>query len=206
MRILPASPEAIDEALRVLAQGGVVGHATETCYGFACDLTNQAAVATLFLVKQRPTSLPVSGLFSSVEEAKNYVEWNASAEELAVKFLPGPLTIILPIRNDASHRLFPTSAGGKTLGVRISSHPLAQELAKKFGKPITTSSANVHGQPNPYSVADIQSQFRHAEHFPDLLLDSGVLAPTPPSTVINLTGSGGILRKGDTAPHYKSEL
>lgn len=197
MQILPATTASLQAALKVLANGSIVAHPTETCYGFACDLTNQAAVEKLFALKQRPAHMPVSGLFATVEEAKKYVMWNAKAEELA-KNLPGPLTLILPLRTDAPHKLFPTPDGGTTLGVRVSSNALATELAQNFGRPISTSSANIHGQPNPYSAEDIQKQFGSGGTtgtLPDLILDGGTLPPTPPSTVVDLTGENRDIKR-----------
>ena len=226
MRILPAL-EGIAEALQTLKAGGVVAHATETCYGLACDLRNPEAVAKLFAIKQRPVDQPVSALFVSVDEAKKWVEWNDEAEKLALEYLPGPLTLILPLRKiyigkifplppapppkgeggDISGSFSPSPAGGRgqgigeTLGVRISSHPLAQNLAKEVGSPLSTTSANIHGQKNPYSAEEIVLQFtggaQHAVPLPDLILDSGTLPPTLPSTVINLAAKDSpIVRKG----------
>ncbi|MDD4319589.1 MAG: L-threonylcarbamoyladenylate synthase [Candidatus Peribacteraceae bacterium] len=201
MKILPVSDAAIAEALEVLRDGGIVGHATETCYGFACDLTNRDAVTNLFILKARPFDQPVSGLFSSLEEAKKYVVWNDRAKELAMKHLPGPLTLVLPMNPHApmalsivptTYNLQPTPS----LGLRVSSHPLAMKLAAGFGKPLSTTSANLHGKPNPYGASDIAAQFEGEAVQPDLILDSGTLPPTPPSTVINLTNGGGVLRKG----------
>lgn len=192
MRVLPTSEEAIVEAMKMLARGGVVAHATETCYGLACDLTNPQAVEKLFTLKKRPLDQPVSALFPSTEEAKRYVVWNARAEELAQKHLPGPLTIILPLRGDSPAPLFTvppydvirhTTYDIRTCGIRISSHPIAQALAGRFGKPLSTTSANLHGKPPPYSAEEITSQME-----PDLVLASGSLPKTQPSTVINLAG------------------
>jgi len=204
LNILPPSPQALDQALAILRKGGVVAHATETCYGLACDLTNPDAVQRLFIIKQRPSDQPVSALFSSVEEAKKYVQWNDEAEALAKQHLPGPLTLILLIRPDAPIQIFPSALStfhfqlSPSLGIRISSHPLAQTLAQRFGKPVSTTSANVHGQPNPYSADAIVKQFEAEDAQPDLILDSGPLPPTPPSTVINvdMKGEKNILRKG----------
>jgi len=92
-----------------------------------------------------------------------------------------------------------------TLGIRISSHPLAQALVQLFGKPLTTTSANLHGKENPYSPEDIQTQFANAPLKPDLILDSGLLPQNPPSTVINLADpSAEILRKGSIQPTKRS--
>lgn len=202
MRILPITDSAVAEALRILRNGGVVAHATETCYGLACDLTNAEAVAKLFQIKHRTESQPVSALFPSVEEAKKYVQWNTRAEELAEEHLPGPLTLILPLRTDAPMTLFPiprspkSEARSPSIGIRISSHPLAMRLVTTFGNPLSTTSANLHGKPNPYSAQDILAQFGDQLIQPDLIIDSGVLSPTPPSTVIDMTEATGILRKG----------
>ena len=192
------------EALKILKAGGVIAHATETCYGLACDLTNPTAVEKLFAIKERPADRPVSALFSSVDEAKKYVKWNAEAEELARKHLPGPLTLILPLRSDIPEKIYPSQLSiihyplSISLGIRISSHPLAQALATQFGRPLSTTSANVHGKTNPYSAEEIQSQFRDAKVQPDLILDSGILPPAPPSTVIDLTKNHReILRQGN---------
>ncbi len=209
----------MEEALAVLARGGSVIHATETCYGIACDLTNPGAVERLFGMKERPLNLPVSALFASVEQAKQYVQWPAEAQAFAERFMPGPLTIVLPLRSTASHRLYPLptengdpreiqdselSARGsrlaaRTLGVRVSEHPVARALAERFGRPISTTSANVHGQPNPYSCGDIALQFEARPLQPDLVLDSGALPRIPASTVIEIIGGKlKVLRAGST--------
>jgi L-threonylcarbamoyladenylate synthase len=198
MRCLPASEAAISEALNILRGGGIIAHATETCYGLACDLTNPHAVERLFAIKQRPRYQPVSALFPSVEEAKKYVEWSARAEELAQEHLPGPLTLILPLKRSLPFILYSTPEGGVTIGVRVSPQPIALSLARSFGRPLSTTSANVHGQPNPYSSEEIIAQFRGTPSTPDLLLDSGTLPMTPPSTIIHLAKEGGesLLREG----------
>lgn len=195
MRTIAFSQQALDEALSVLRNGGVIAHATETCYGLACDVSNIEAVKKLFAIKQRPETQPVSGLFASLEQAKEYAEWNERALKLAEEYLPGPLTVILPLRDDAPKILHPVvRASGpdapttkRTIGIRISSHPVASMLVIGFESPLTTTSANIHGQPNPYSAEDIQTQFADAPVKPDLILDSGRLPQVPPSTIVDCT-------------------
>ncbi|MBI2117795.1 threonylcarbamoyl-AMP synthase, partial [Candidatus Peregrinibacteria bacterium] len=199
---MPLTPQAIDLALSVLEGGGIVAHPTETCYGLACDLTNPSAVARLFALKKRQPDQPVSALFSSLHHAKEYVEWNAKADDLAKKHLPGPLTIILPLRTDAKYQLYPTPppelSTDHSLGIRISSHPAAQELVERFGKPLSTTSANIHGQPAAYSPQEIVLQFTD-NLLNVLLIDGGSLPLRPPSTIIDLTGpSPQEIRRGNT--------
>lgn len=193
MKILAANISGIKHAIAVLQAGGTVAHATETCYGLACDMANREAVQRLFAIKQRAAHQPVSALFASMETAKAYVQWNARAEELARENLPGPLTLILLLAPTAPKPVFPTPNApppGASLGIRISSHPLAMQLAQEFGGPISTTSANVSGKPNPYSAEDIVAQFQNRELQPDLVLDSGQLAQNSPSTVVNLAEGG----------------
>ncbi len=208
MHLLPFSPSALAEALAILRQGGVVAHATETCYGLACDLGNPHAVATLFAIKQRPATQPVSALFASVKQAEQYVQWNEHAEELVARHLPGPLTLILPLRIDAPLALHPipqtdkrtneiTNQRTTTLGVRVSSHPHAQSLVEAYGRPISTTSANLHGLANTYCVEDILAQFADRSAQPDLILDGGLLPPVPPSTIVDVTREENrIVREG----------
>ena len=187
MKILPASEESLQEAVSVIQNGGVVAHATETCYGLACDLTNESALKKLFALKKRPEGMPVSALFPSVEMAKEWVEWDEKAEELAEKYLPGPLTIVLPILHSQLSIIH-----SRTLGVRVSSHPIAQKLAELAGVPLSTTSANLHGQPEPYSAEEVAAQLQ-----PDLILDSGVFPQSPSSTVVDVeNGEIKILRQG----------
>jgi L-threonylcarbamoyladenylate synthase len=215
VRILPAhESKSLDEALQVLQHGGVVAHATETCYGFACDLTNPEAVRKLFALKKRPDDQPVSALFMSIEEAKKFVEWNEVADDLARKHLPGALTLVLPMKA-GEVQLFPVPGNrlqqGASLGIRISSHPVARKLAELAQVPLSTTSANIHGKPETYSAQEIMDQFvgaRHAQFTlspvegplqPDLILDSGTLPPTLPSTIVDLTeNTAKILRQGGT--------
>ena len=201
MRTVPDSPEGIAEALEVLRSGGIVMHATETCYGIACDMTNPDAVAALFAVKERPLTQPVSALFATLTQAKEYLEWNDRAEELAAERLPGPFTMVLKLRTGAPHRLYPTPPDTDpkpptpTVGLRLSPHPTALALVTQFGKPITTTSANLHGQENPYSAEDILTQYaeRDADHI--LIVDSGTLEKRSPSQVVDLSlGSEVLLR------------
>lgn len=198
MEVLQESPQALQKALEVLHAGGIVAHATETCYGLACDLTNKNAVEKLFAIKDRPDDMPVSGLFDALEKTERSVEWNEDALKIAVQHLPGPLTIILPIKEQYQSSLFPTPDDlNKTIGVRISSHPFAHELINAFGSPLSTTSANLHGQPNPYSADDLRSQYGDRSEQPDLIIDSGQLPQNDSSTVIDASGKDiRVLRKG----------
>jgi L-threonylcarbamoyladenylate synthase len=197
LHLLSATDKAIAKASSIIKHGGVVAHATETCYGLACDLTNEAAVKKLFAIKDRPEYLPVSALFPSIEEAKQWVVWNASVEELAERNLPGPLTIVLPVQPDVQIFVQLNVQTEPTAGVRVSSHPVAQKLSELSGIPLSTTSANLHSQSNPYSVQEIMEQFSGREHKPDLILDSGRLEQYESSTVVAVeNGTVKVVRQG----------
>ncbi len=201
MRIIDVSalgPErSVAEAVAVLRAGGTVAHATETCYGLACDLTNPAAVRKLFIAKNRSFEQPVSALFPTVAAAEAYVRFSAESLALAQTRLPGPTTLILPVRSDAAHVFFVTANDepAASAGVRVSSHPLACLLAQTYGLPLSTTSANRHGLPPAYHVSALREQWlEHAETAPDLCLDEGMLPLRPPSTIIDCTAGGKVLR------------
>lgn len=206
METLVASPASVSRAIEVLTHGGIVMHATETCYGMTCDLRNSDAVAKLFAIKKRPLNQPVSALFASVEQAQQYLVFNDAALQLAKKYLPGPLTIILPLASTAPTPLFTTplshhptiqpSNHQASVGLRISSHSIAAAIAHAAGFPVSTTSANIHGHPEAYSIDDFVSQLDDGEK-PDLLLDSGKLPSMPPSTIVEMTGDAiRVVRQG----------
>ena len=185
MQTLEASEASIAFAIEILNLGGVVAHATETCYGLACDMTNSEAVEKLFNIKNRPDDQPVSALFPSIKASSIWVEWTEKALALAKKEFPGPLTIILPIKPNKTIYPIPKTEPenrNPTLGIRISPHTIALELAKQFSKPLSTTSANLTGQPSAYSVEEIEKQL--ADNPPDLVIDSGMLEKKSPSKVV----------------------
>ncbi len=200
MKILPADSHGIQTAVDILRRDGVVIHATETCYGIAGDLQSPGAVGRIFALKKRPLEQPLSALFHSWHEAQVYIDTSPRGDQIAEQYLPGPLTIVLP-RRDSAPLLWVTPVHGghdTMIGVRVSPHPIASELVSMFGWPIATTSANVHGQPNPYSLEEILSQFSSLSLQPDLILDSGTLPRTPPSTVVEvLDDRVRVLRAGD---------
>lgn len=177
------------EALIVLKSGGIIAHATETCYGFACDIFNQRALARLYQIKKMSHKKPVSIMVSTLSMAKKYGIFNKTALKLAKKYWPGSLTIIVKRKNSLPIFLNP---GIKTIGIRCPAHTLSRELVKKFGSPLTTTSANISGQPSTYSISAIQKQFRGQTYKPDFILRSGRLKKNPPSTVVDI--SGGVLK------------
>lgn len=183
----------MQQAIDTLKDGGIILHATETCYGFTCDITNQQAVQQLFMLKKRDAAKPVSALFADATMAKQYVRWNETTASLANEHLPGPLTMIVAIKDDAPDILYPTPNGGSTIGVRISSYRNVQQLVEQYGKPLVTTSANIAGLPCCYNIADVLKQFGYTDHInttlPFLIVDHQPLPAALPSTVVDCTNN-----------------
>lgn len=171
----------IQTAVQTLLSGGVIAHPTETCYGLAVDIFNKEAVSKLYSLKKMALDKPVSILVRDLEEAEHYGVFNETARDLAKKYWPGPLTIILP-----RTKVLPSwiNFGMDSVGIRISSNKKARELVEAFGGPLTTTSANIHGELQAYTVQELLDQGL----VPDFILDSGKIGPVLPSTIVKVVG------------------
>jgi len=213
-------------AVNILRAGGAVVFPTDTAYALGVDATNTRAVKQLFRIKKRKPTKPVHVVVADLKMAKKYARFTSSEEKLFKKFLPGPLTLILNLKNNPSQlplslrggvpplklrggegellALKILSAGTGTIGIRMPKNRMALELVKKFGRPITATSANVSGTPTAYSVAQIMRQYRGAKFLPDLILGGGKLPRVAPSTMVQLRGNQiDIVRRG---PITKTQL
>lgn len=189
-------PNQIKQALAILKKGGSVVYPTDTAYGLAVDATNTKAVKKLYQLKGRDFQKPIHVIFPDVTWLSKLVFLNENVLRLMNRFMPGPITLVLPLKIESeSFKLL--SSGTNTLGVRLPDHQVALELARKFKKPITTTSANISGADNAYSVAEVKKQFLNIELKPDFYLDAGKLPVRKPSTVVLADGDIiKILREG----------
>lgn len=184
-----------DELIRVLRAGGVIAHATDTCYGFACDALNEHALKKLYALKRMSREKPVSILVSDSVLARQYGVFDERARVLAEQYWPGALTVIVPRLPTLPPFLNP---GSESVGIRVPDHAFSLELARRFGAPLTTTSANITALPSPYTVRQIAAQFEESELKPDIIVDGGDLDPhNLPSTIVDLTGDvPRIVRQG----------
>ncbi|HEV3327760.1 MAG TPA: L-threonylcarbamoyladenylate synthase, partial [Acidimicrobiales bacterium] len=149
MRVLTADPASIDEAVELLRDGSVVAIPTDTVYGLAARLDEDAPIQRLFAAKGRPASLPVAVLCASSEDARALAaSWPASARTLASRYWPGPLTLVV----DAAPSLVARLGSRRGVGVRVPNDALCRELLVRTG-PLAVSSANRHGAA-PATTAD----------------------------------------------------
>lgn len=169
----------------ILNNGGLIVFPTETCYGVGVDATNKDAVTKLLKYKDRPEGKAISIAVASKEMAKEYVDTNSSADQLYLTFMPGPITIISKSKHKVDNRLESESGN---IGIRIPNYKFMLDLLQEFGKPITSTSANLSGKKTPYSVNDLLDNLpaKHQEMI-DLFIDAGELPKNPPSTVVDTT-------------------
>ncbi len=186
--VLDAS--AVDRIRACLERGGLVVHPTDTVYGIAADPFQPAAVDRVYAAKGRPRELALSMAVANPEDVFRFGIATPLAENFVRKNLPGPYTVVLRAAPAAPPALVNRQG---FIGLRVPDHPIPRLLAKACG-PITTTSANRHGQPSPTSCEEAQAQLGDAV---DVYVDAG---PTPigtESTVIDLSGpKAKVLRQG----------
>ena len=189
----PVPETALRAAARILARGGLVAFPTETVYGLGADATNGEAVARIFAAKERPRFNPLIVHLSGAAEAAPLVAWDERAAALADAFWPGPLTLVLPRREDTP--LAPlVSAGRPTAAVRVPGHTVARRLIHEAGVPVAAPSANRAGTVSPTTAGHVRRGLGSAV---DAVLDGGPCTVGVESTVLDLTGGRPvILRPG----------
>ncbi len=195
--IVEADDRAIAEAARILRAGGLVAFPTETVYGLGADATNGQAVARIFEAKGRPRFNPLIAHVDSLGAARDLVEFNDEAAALAEAFWPGPLTLVLPQRPGARHRVSElVTAGLDTLAVRVPAHPVARQLIAAAGVPIAAPSANLSGRVSPTCARHVEEDLGHAV---DIVLDGGATQAGLESTIVAFAPAPTLLRPGGLA-------
>jgi L-threonylcarbamoyladenylate synthase len=182
---------SIKEAAQILRDGGLVAFPTETVYGLGANALDASAVAKIYEIKGRPETSPLIVHASSIAMARSLVsEWPREAEELAQRWWPGPLTLVLP----KSPRIPGiVTAGLPTVGVRVPSHPLALELIEAAGLPLAAPSANRFKELSPTTAAHVRAAF--GDTIP--VLDGGPTRVGIESTVVSIAaGKITLLRPG----------
>ncbi len=186
----------IRDAARIINDGGLVAMPTETVYGLAADATNDKAVAKIFEAKGRPQFNPLIIHVAGVEMARRYVELPPLAEKLMAEFWPGPLTLVLPRKQNSEISLL-VSAGLDTIGVRTPKHELAQALIKATDRPLAAPSANRSGTISPTRAEHVKDGLGARV---DMILDGGPCPVGVESTIVKIDGEDvTLLRPGGIA-------
>lgn len=182
-RIVKPTASALTEACKILKAGGLVAIPTETVYGLAGDATNDRAVAAIFAAKSRPQFNPLIAHVHNLRLAMRLAEFGPLAQRLALKFWPGPLTLVLRRRAPSPLSLL-LSAGLETVALRMPGHGVARALIGLYGRPLAAPSANRSGRISATSAEDVAEELGAGV---DLILDGGPSQLGIESTVVDLS-------------------
>jgi L-threonylcarbamoyladenylate synthase len=179
-------------AVDALRRGEAVVYPTETLYGLGVDAWSERALELLASLKVRPDDKPISVLISSRAMLDAIAERiTPLAGRLIARFWPGPLTLVVTARPSISRRL---TAGAGTIGVRLSSHPVAAALVTGLGGPLTTTSANPAGAAPATTIDQAKGYFGSKVA---VYVDGGTVSGGVGSTVVDVTGNTPrVLREG----------
>lgn len=183
--------DSVLAAASFIRAGKLVAFPTETVYGLGANALDPMAVARIFELKQRPSFDPLIVHIAEVSAAENLIaEHDDKVSELAERFWPGPLTIVLP-KSDIVPDI--VTAGLPTVGIRIPDNKHALQLIRESGLPIAAPSANRFGRISPTTAEHVRKQLPGV----DFILDGGKTSVGIESTIIRLTARGfQILRQG----------
>ncbi len=201
--ILKFDDEAVLRAVEVLCRGGLVAIPTETVYGLAADATNGEGVAGIFAAKGRPQFNPLIAHVNGIAMAERYVAFDPVSRRLAEAFWPGPLTIVLPLkeRQETDHSIFRpihplVTAGLSTLAVRMP-HGRVRDIITALDSPVAAPSANTSGRISPTSAEAVAGDLGGRI---DLILDAGPCGVGVESTIVKVDGDHvRLLRPGGLA-------
>lgn len=193
----PAAPEesVITAVVDALTEGRAVVIPTETQYGLAVRADADDAPRMVCRIKGRAESEPSALFVRDMAMAERFCRLTSLSRSLADKFLPGPLTLVLPVREDQTivSRRFQSAHG---IGVRLSSSPLVAAVMARVPFPVTATSANRSGEATPATVEPIRRSLGEAV---ELYIDGGPCRAVAPSTVAAVNGRVHILRHGAVA-------
>lgn len=185
----------IQKAAEIIQEGGLVAFPTETVYGLGADALNPLAVARIFEVKNRPQFDPLIVHVADMRQAEILVvKFPQKALQLAEKFWPGPLTLVLP-KSTLVPDLVTSSLPG--VAVRVPNHPLALELIRESGRPLAAPSANPFGGISPTLAEHVRQSLGKKV---DMILDGGPCGIGVESTVISFMGKEPVLLRPGGLP------
>ncbi len=196
LRIYPTTinDRYIDIAVEALRQGDIIIYPTDTLYALACDALNQQAIEKLCKLKGINTSKNTLAIVcSNIAQASQYARIDNNAFSIIRRHCPGAFTFILP----ASPALPKAFKGRKTVGIRIPSNPISQELAKSLGNPLLTSSLPSEGLSDDEITSPDEIMLRHESSSIALMIDGGQ-GSNESSTIVDITDSSSpqIIRHG----------
>ena len=198
----PADATTIAEAVEILKQGGLVAFPTETVYGLGADAGNPEAVKKIFSAKDRPADHPLIVHIANPEQLSDWAQnIPQTAWDLAAKFWPGPLAIVLEKHPDVP---LVVTGGQQTVALRMPDNPVALSLLKGFAGGIAAPSANRFNHISPTLAEHVISELGESV---DMILNGGPCNVGLESTIIDLTGpQAKLLRPGHITPQQIEQV
>lgn len=199
--LLADSSGTIRRALKILRAGGLVAFPTDTVYGVGAFAFDGKAVESIYRAKDRPFEKAIPILIGDMDDLDEVaMDISHLARELATRFWPGPLTILVPKKPNLPEAVSATS----TIGVRMPDHEIARALLLA-ARPMAVTSANISGQANPRTAEEVFAQLGGRI---ELIIDGGKTPGGMPSTLVDCTGDEiKVLREGPiTAEDLRSAL
>ncbi|KQN00615.1 L-threonylcarbamoyladenylate synthase [Sphingomonas sp. Leaf25] len=199
-RTFPYGSAGIAAAAAVIADGGCVAVPTETVYGLAADATDSRAVAGIYAAKGRPSFNPLIVHVPDRAAAEALAVFDDHAARLADAYWPGPLTLVLPLRENTGIASLVT-AGLATIAIRVPAHDAMQALLAACGKPLAAPSANSSGSISPTRAGHV---LRSLDGRIPLVIDGGPTARGLESTIIACVG--GAVRQLRPGPIAREDV
>jgi L-threonylcarbamoyladenylate synthase len=193
--VFPADdPRGLELAVAALCRGELVAFPTDTVYGVGCNPWRADAISALYAAKERPQGMAIPVLLANAEAAGKVARCLPDGfDELADRFWPGGLTIVVPREPDVPATL---CAGGDTIAVRLPDHPVPRALAQALGGCLAATSANRSGEP---PAVDATAALQALEGWVAVLLDGGRCPKGVASSVVDLTADPPrLVRRGQT--------
>jgi len=201
---MSVSDKQLNEAVAALRRGSVIAYPTDTVYGLGADATNPEAVMKIRTIKQRVDDKPILALVADYAMLEEYAVITPLARILAERYLPGPLSLVLTASDE---RLAPIAGKDNAVGFRMPNHPVCTELARAFGRPITSTSFNKTGEPQATALEQMKKQVGQYADMIDVTLEYGVLPQSSPSTVVDARGEKAVvLREGAISKEQLRDL
>jgi len=186
MAVIDMLREEINNALAVLKNGGVILYPTDTVWGLGCDATNEEAVAKIITIKGRASDKSFIVLLNTANQLQSYVTEIPDVAYELIDYAENPLTIVFSGAKNLAKNVISTDG---SIAIRIVKHTFCEELIQRFRKPITSTSANISGQPTPQFFDEISQELIDAV---DYVVDfeQELREAKKPSTIIKLGPSG----------------
>lgn len=177
------APRKIEAAIEVLHKGGVVAYPTDSIYALGCAIDSREGIERIYRAKGMHKNQRLALICPDLSTASEFAMFSQTAFRLAQRIFPGPYTLVVPATRTVPRTL--TDHKRRTVGIRITSHPIAQAIAQGLGRPLLTTSAisPITGEPCRDAEEILEAFGKHI----DAVIDTEQ-TPAEPSTVIEVDG------------------